>query len=92
MYIDSLGELLESRSSVSLSVVLLLPLSADPCDPSHCLHGGTCSNNGDGTYKCNCPEDWWGLDCELGKLISWVRKSACEALRIKIMGHGQNRD
>ena len=37
-----------------------------PCDSYPCLHGGTCENIDDG-FRCICPMDWVGTQCETGK-------------------------
>ena len=35
----------------------------DPCDPNPCDHG-TCSDNGDGTFTCDCESGWIGDLCD----------------------------
>ncbi|XP_042554479.1 lactadherin isoform X2 [Dipodomys spectabilis] len=43
----------------------LLADSGDFCDPSLCLHGGTCLTGHEGTplYYCLCPDGFTGLTC-----------------------------
>ena len=36
------------------------------CDSSPCIHGGTCTD-GLGRFDCECPQDYAGRQCELGK-------------------------
>ncbi len=42
------------------------PGTIDPCDSNPCLNGGTCASFTD-RYECNCPEDWSGTNCEVGR-------------------------
>ena len=37
------------------------------CDSSPCIHGGTCTD-GLGRFECECPQDYAGRQCELGKV------------------------
>ena len=37
------------------------------CDSSPCIHGGTCTD-GLGRFECDCPQDYAGRQCELGKV------------------------
>ena len=39
----------------------------NPCEPNPCQHDGTCHNNGDGTYRCDCVEGFDGIHCEHGE-------------------------
>ncbi|XP_072015818.1 uncharacterized protein [Amphiura filiformis] len=34
------------------------------CPISYCLNGGTCGNNGNNGYECQCSERFEGLRCE----------------------------
>ena len=36
-----------------------------------CLNGGTCRNLV-GSYRCDCPDGWFGDKCELGNLFIFV--------------------
>lgn len=38
-----------------LTAVANLSLLTDPCLSSPCMNDGTCVNQGDGTFKCECP-------------------------------------
>ena len=37
------------------------------CDSSPCIHGGTCTDRLRG-FDCECPQDYAGRQCELGKV------------------------
>ena len=37
------------------------------CDSSPCIHGGTCTD-GLRRFDCECPQDYAGRQCELGKV------------------------
>ncbi|CAH3047115.1 unnamed protein product, partial [Porites lobata] len=51
------------RSSFLLSPKDLV----NDCDSSPCIHGGTCTD-GLGRFECQCPQDYAGRQCELGKV------------------------
>ena len=36
------------------------------CDSAPCKHGGNCTD-GLGRFDCECPQDYAGRQCELGK-------------------------
>ena len=36
------------------------------CDSAPCRHGGNCTD-GLGRFDCECPQDYAGRQCELGK-------------------------
>ncbi|CAH2329676.1 fibulin-7, partial [Pelobates cultripes] len=42
------------------------PLRADinPCSSNPCLNGGTCVEGGSRQYKCTCPQEWTGSNCQ----------------------------
>ena len=44
-------------------VGFFLFLEIEHCDPSPCLHGGTCKGK-DGKFNCSCSQDWTGSICE----------------------------
>lgn len=35
-----------------------------PCLSNPCLNGGTCTEGGNNTYTCECPEGFEGTNCE----------------------------
>jgi len=39
-------------------------LQVDDCQSSPCHHGGTCVDQAGG-HKCQCPQLWNGLNCEI---------------------------
>ena len=39
------------------------------CDSAPCKHGGTCTDRL-GRFDCECPQDYAGRQCELGKANS----------------------
>lgn len=45
----------------------------DECLSNPCRHGGTCVDL-IGTFKCNCPEDFVGKQCEAPLLITCDNK------------------
>lgn len=50
---------------------LFLPLLIDvnECLRNPCIHGGVCRNT-NGSYVCECPEQYTGKNCELGKVTT----------------------
>ena len=45
----------------------LFILEVNECETLNpCKHGGVCVNE-NGTYHCECPEGWRGLNCDVGK-------------------------
>ncbi|XP_076800340.1 coagulation factor IX-like isoform X1 [Clavelina lepadiformis] len=44
--------------------------------PTLCLNGGTCVDDEDDSYYCNCPEGWFGRDC--AQDINECDTSPCE--------------
>lgn len=36
----------------------------NPCDPNPCQHSGECHRIDLKNYLCECPERFWGRDCE----------------------------
>ncbi len=43
------------------------------CYSSPCLNGGTCGPKDDGSYyKCNCPADYGGTNCEYCKYTNFI--------------------
>ena len=44
-----------------------LSSSSNACDPNLCQNGGTCEDIGNGDYRCECPGDYGGDNCEKGK-------------------------
>lgn len=55
----------------SNSFHLFLPLLIDvnECLRNPCIHGGVCRNT-NGSYVCECPEQYTGKNCELGKVTT----------------------
>ncbi|XP_035666994.1 uncharacterized protein LOC118409788 [Branchiostoma floridae] len=37
----------------------------DHCDPNPCQNGGTCTEIGVMSYRCECPDGWSGHNCEI---------------------------
>ncbi|KAM8946822.1 fibulin-7 [Pelodytes ibericus] len=35
-----------------------------PCNSQPCLNGGTCVEGGNSQYKCSCPQEWSGINCQ----------------------------
>lgn len=50
-----------------LAAPTTVPPPVDPCESEPCQNGGTCVNNEDGTYKCECLTGWIGKNCDLRK-------------------------
>ena len=40
------------------------------CRFNPCQNGGNCVNI-EGSYQCQCPNEWTGHDCEIGKVVSF---------------------
>ncbi|CAH2253124.1 fibulin-7 [Pelobates cultripes] len=36
----------------------------NPCSSNPCLNGGTCVEGGSRQYKCTCPQEWTGSNCQ----------------------------
>ncbi|XP_063299747.1 fibulin-7 [Pelobates fuscus] len=36
----------------------------NPCSSNPCLNGGTCVEGGNRQYKCTCPQEWTGSNCQ----------------------------
>lgn len=69
MYMDRTITL-NSQYSIFLSLSLLTSLHISlyfvdirPCSSQPCLNGGTCVE-GTNQYKCNCPPEWRGTNCQ----------------------------
>ena len=46
---------------------LIVPTDVvNECDSAPCIHGGTCRDHL-GRFDCECPQDYAGRQCELGK-------------------------
>ena len=49
---------------------LFIPITptdlVNECDSAPCIHGGNCTD-GLGRFDCECPQDYAGRQCELGK-------------------------
>eukprot|EP00058_Branchiostoma_floridae_P028489 XP_002613980.1 hypothetical protein BRAFLDRAFT_118458 [Branchiostoma floridae] len=56
----------ESRVATLAPEVTTTTAQTDPCDSNPCQHGGECFSN-DAGYRCFCPEDWHGDNCEKRK-------------------------
>ena len=39
-------------------------INPSPCASDPCYNGGTCHDNGDGSYWCECPPGYYGQRCE----------------------------
>ncbi|XP_031572747.1 fibropellin-1-like isoform X2 [Actinia tenebrosa] len=38
--------------------------SSNPCDSNPCKNGGVCKSMSEGTFSCECTNDWKGVTCE----------------------------
>ncbi|XP_035698109.1 uncharacterized protein LOC118431102 isoform X2 [Branchiostoma floridae] len=56
----------ESRVTTLAPEVNTTTAQTDPCDSNPCQHGGECFSN-DAGYRCFCPGDWHGDNCEKRK-------------------------
>ncbi|CAH1240006.1 HMCN1 [Branchiostoma lanceolatum] len=59
----------ESRVTTSAPAVPTTTIQTDQCDSNPCQNGGECFSN-DAGYRCFCPEDWHGDNCEKSKPCS----------------------
>lgn len=48
---------------VFLNSLIICLVEPDPCIPSPCENGGTCSSDGD-SYSCTCRLGWMGKNCQ----------------------------
>ncbi|XP_076822017.1 uncharacterized protein LOC143468587 [Clavelina lepadiformis] len=46
-------------------------LIRDPCRDNPCQNGGVCRRNGN-NYRCDCPQLWWGYNCNKGKICYYI--------------------
>ena len=40
------------------------PPPHNPCTATHCQNGGSCTDTGEGTYRCQCTSGFQGMDCD----------------------------
>ena len=58
-------------SNISYTICIVCVLTVcNPCDAGPCQNGATCHNNGDGSYRCECPMGYEGTNCETCKKTS----------------------
>jgi hypothetical protein len=52
--------------------------TVNPCAPTNpCQNGGTCNDNGDGTYTCTCATGYQGTNCQT--VVSTCGDGICQA-------------
>lgn len=44
-------------------------IASDPCSPNPCLNGGSCFQNDNNIFFCNCPEGFTGDTCQQGMIL-----------------------
>ena len=58
--------MLQKHSYMDFLFTLNIFLDIDECLNDPCLHAGNCSNT-DGSYSCNCVQQWTGQNCQIGE-------------------------
>ncbi len=48
---------------------MLHSLSDHPCELMPCVNSGTCEEIGTGDYRCTCPQEYVGTNCEIRRSI-----------------------
>ena len=63
------GANVKKLNNLYISVSLLFILEAGPpCQPSPCINGATCIDQGN-KFSCKCPPNFIGATCETGNAI-----------------------
>lgn len=67
---------------VFLKSLIICLVEPDPCIPSPCENGGTCSSDGD-SYSCTCRLGWMGKNCQGEMIILKIPKPVICLAKVK---------